>query len=278
MNRRNLGALIDSSRAIIRGNRVDVYWWAKRKNFGDLVTRELLISSGLSPIYGNPKIAKLVCAGSVLEHLPQSFSGDVIGTGLMWGKARPLPQARFRSVRGVLTRDVLGLGSQMPLGDLGLIADRLLAARSTQHKKYHVGIVPHFMDKAHPWLKHMRNTFNGRLLIINVERSARAVAADIVRCDAIVSSSLHGLIFADAFGIPSAWCEFSDKVLGNGFKFRDYGSSIDTELTQFKPDDLMNFSKIERFVQERPAGAVVNAKQSVERVWQQFLKEQRTAA
>ena len=45
-------------------------------------------------------------------------------------------------------------------------------------------------------------------------------------CEAIASSSLHGIVFAHAYGIPAVHVQLSDRVLGEGFKFDDYRASI----------------------------------------------------
>ena len=51
----------------------------------------------------------------------------------------------------------------------------------------------------------------------------------VASCDFIFSSSLHGLIAADSLGIPNKWVKFSDLVLGNGYKFKDYYSVFGLE-------------------------------------------------
>ena len=53
--------------------------------------------------------------------------------------------------------------------------------------------------------------------------------ADLTSCELIFSSSLHGLIVADSFGIPNIHMELSDKLVGGNFKFEDYYSSVDKE-------------------------------------------------
>ena len=54
----------------------------------------------------------------------------------------------------------------------------------------------------------------------------KSVIEDICCCEAIVSSSLHGLIIADTYGIPNARVKFSDNVTGGDFKYDDYFESV----------------------------------------------------
>lgn len=55
-----------------------------------------------------------------------------------------------------------------------------------------------------------------------MQRDPVTVLGEIARCAVVLSSSLHGLIAADAFGHRTAWLELSDAVIGAGYKFRDY--------------------------------------------------------
>lgn len=43
-------------------------------------------------------------------------------------------------------------------------------------------------------------------------------------CKCVLSSSLHGLIVADALGVPNRRIVLSDKIIGGDLKFDDYYS------------------------------------------------------
>src|SRR5699024_3940838 len=65
--------------------------------------------------------------------------------------------------------------------------------------------------------------------VINVGWTPEEVAKEISSCDAVISSSLHGLIFSDALGVPNAHIRLGDKLKGGLYKFHDYYSAYPGE-------------------------------------------------
>ena len=62
-------------------------------------------------------------------------------------------------------------------------------------------------------------------LILNII-DWRQVIKEIVECEMIISSSLHGLILSDAYHIPNIWIKFSDETFDGSFKYLDYFASV----------------------------------------------------
>jgi len=89
--------------------------------------------------------------------------------------------------------------------------------------KYELGVVPHYTD-----YRCAVGKFWGQrnIRIVDVMNPFERVVDDICACRAVISSSLHGLIVAHAYGIPALWVKFGDGVIGGGFKFRDYFESV----------------------------------------------------
>src|SRR5690606_38482184 len=72
------------------------------------------------------------------------------------------------------------------------------------------------------------------LLIDLMTNDIEATTDLFLSCERIVSSSLHGLIVAHAYGIPAVWVQFSDKLFGDGIKFQDYFESV--KLPYYQPE------------------------------------------
>jgi len=145
------------------------------------------------------------------------------------------------AVRGKLTRNLLlrqGFKCPEIYGDAALLYPRFYNPKI--EKKYKIGIIPHYCDSDNPWLNQFENS--NEILILNILEDINVVVDKILSCEKIISSSLHGLIASDSYNIPSLWVEFSDKVVGNGFKFYDYFSSVNR--TDKEPIRINNDTKI----------------------------------
>jgi hypothetical protein len=214
---------------------VRAYWWQGVPNFGDRLVPHLLRRfAHLDVLHGEvaksadrAPVAQIVSLGSVLEHIPLFWSGVVAGAGRLHEDS----PARFSSVpswrptilglRGPLTAK--GIPGDYALGDPGLLAPELVTVET---KKHHLGIVPHWSDDE---LARRPEFLKYDPVVIDPRGDPLEVVRAIGECRKIVSSSLHGIIVADAFGIPRRF-EYTPRFDREGgvFKFRDYSQSIST--------------------------------------------------
>ena len=209
---------------------VKTYYWNKRANFGDALANLLLQKfTRLQSEWAPPGEAELVLVGSVLDQLPEDWSGVIAGAGKLHEKTKlSFPNADILAVRGPLTAKGLNR-KDIVLGDPGLLADELV---KLEDKQYNLGIVPHWTDKTLEFDKRFTQ-YNPR--IIHVDGDPLEVIREIGRCKKIISSSLHGIILADAFAIPRR-IEISPRALthahqeGGLFKWLDYSASLGVKL------------------------------------------------
>ncbi len=223
------------------------YWWHGAPNFGDVISpiilqwisgRTVLNIENL-PWYRGPVYLAVgsILDGANIKNAVVWGSGFISSEGRMAGK----PQ-QVLAVRGPQTRqNLVDQGVKCPevYGDPGLLVRRLFDPPLT--KEFEYGIVPHFKDKGMipDWLAKSES-----IRLIDVQSRPSEFVRELCRCKRILSSSLHGLITADVFGIPSAHFCRSDRISGGGaFKFIDYYESVGREPVP--PFDITNIKEIE---------------------------------
>ncbi len=198
-----------------------VKWWIEPQNFGDVLTPFLLDHFGIKYDYvDGVENADALCIGSIARlALPNQ---KVFGSGVIRREEKAEPLADWKFVRGPLTRkNVLKHGGSCPeiYGDPALLLPDLCPAKIEPRNT--VAIVPHYEHK-----DYAVSLYPDQKIIDVVEKDATKVAYEISGYDKIISSSLHGIIAAHAYGIPAAWVQFPRKLHGDGIKFIDYFQSV----------------------------------------------------
>jgi len=171
------------------------------------------------------KDSHVMLLGSILNEANSNTT--VLGAGFVSSESHCLEEPHFISVRGKLTRDrvfqLYGEKDSIFLGDPALSMP--LIYNPPVGKKYKLGIIPHLIDE---WmLSDLQKSIGEDVKIISlrtneIKEDTERIIREIKGCEMTISSSLHGLITSHTYGVPSLWVEFSDSVIGNGFKFRDY--------------------------------------------------------
>jgi hypothetical protein len=232
---------------------IQAYWW-QAQNFGDCLTEAICARYGLRAEHAGPYFAQLAGVGSILEHLPADFGGYLFGSGFLHrASRRNFPFARILAARGPLTWERLGRPADCLLGDPGLLARHLLPELPPRRSR--LGIVLHYSDRDRRGLESLAARQPQEVRLIDVRRSPLAVLGEIAQCEAIVSSSLHGLIAADAFQIPSAW-KASGEVLGHGFKFEDHFAAVGSTRLPLEVGDRVDLASLLSQLSDPPPRAV----------------------
>ncbi|MCL2037462.1 glycosyltransferase [Candidatus Saccharibacteria bacterium] len=208
---------------------IKVYWWNEKPNFGDQVTVDIIRELfGYRAEWSPIDQCDLIGAGSVLGWA-NGKGGHVWGSGFMFPDANVNHDLTYCAVRGKDSRSRLDRKwRKIPLGDPGLLVNIVYGA--SRQKTDIIGVIPHYVDKDLPIIDRM--LADSRFIVMDVADSPAKIAEQIDQCKLVLSSSLHGLIFSDSFGVPNIHIELSDKVAGSGYKFRDYYSGIDKEYKQ----------------------------------------------
>lgn len=232
---------------------IRLFWWNDLENknglynYGDLLSRYLVkkISKKIV-ISSNHKYNRFItkfitkyylCIGSILSAV--SENSIVWGSGIL-SKKEKVKRAKFFAVRGPETRShLLELGFSVPevYGDPALLLPLYLS--NNVKKRYELGIIPHYVDYSFISKSFQQDS---RIKIINLlTKDVEKTTKEILECKQVISSSLHGLIVPHAYGIPSVWVKFSNRLSGDNIKFYDYYKSVNIQFLkefQISPNEI----------------------------------------
>lgn len=233
-------------------------YWHVCDNFGDKLTPYLITKiSGedVESVNYNSKPSPFMVTGSLLNYN--------IHRAVVWGSgcafeydldpnrlAGPSWEFSIIATRGLLSKQLVEKSGHKPIafGDPGILLPHFY--QPDVSKRYNIGIMCSWVD-----YDYVSSIFTDeRISVINtMNESIEDVIDKMSECETILSSSLHGLVAAVAYGIPTAWVRFSDKMIGDGFKYHDFSSCLDVpfdiinlEGTSFNVEELVSFSSMHK--------------------------------
>lgn len=206
---------------------VKAYWYNETKNVGDNLTKIILEHLSKKEVVLSHDKGRILGVGSIAEFIQE---GDVVwGSGLI----EPMElvkkkDVKFLCVRGKQTRNYLmRAGYDVPevYGDPAVLMPEIYFPEV--NKQFYTGYVPHYIE-SDTWKQWIGGPY------IDVLSPPFEFIDEILKCERILTSSLHAHILATAYGIPSFYLQFTSRIIGGQFKYDDH------QFRNTTPEQLKN--------------------------------------
>ena len=240
----------DRSRPV-KKNRVNVYYWKPphTDNVGDLLSKvvvDYLIE--YFSLHNERNISdtrRLFAIGSVID----AAKSDMV----VWGSGLHHKTAQIhnvkldiRAVRGQETKKKLKQSSitcPNVFGDPAVLLP--LFFRPVFKKEFTFTIIPHFSRENSYFGKHEGHVTS------TLTSDWKGFVSRIVKSDLVISGSLHGLILAEAYGVPAIaltdidtdWFKYDDYYFSTG-RYKYNKARTVEEALNMQPDPIPKFDKM----------------------------------
>jgi pyruvyltransferase len=236
---------LTGSPSLFHGEGLPLLWWGEDPeiNFGDylsLVIVERILDKHVEYLVKPPKFPrrKMIALGSLLFYAREH---DVIWGCGVHGKTSNPKEYKFKSldvraVRGPLTRDFLmnnfNISCPEIYGDPALLIPYLFPEfKRSKIPKYPFIIIPQYNER------HLYKNSKLPFIVMPTE-PWNVVLEKILDSAFVISASLHGLVLADAFGVPNRMLKtdkeyllkYNDYYLSTGRPDYQYATSIEEAL------------------------------------------------
>lgn len=169
------------------------------------------------------------------------------------------PPPQIAAVRGPHSRarlSALGVPCPEVYGDPALLMPRLYAPK--REIRHPLGIICHYADAADARLDRLRT--DKRIHFIDIMHfDLLGTVRELLSCERIVATSLHGLVLADAYRVPARWMKMVyqpgapqawEREHWATFKFQDHLAAVGRDelpvleaRTDLDPDDLLQAAR-----------------------------------
>ena len=229
---RNKRLLADSTgyRPLAHQNRINLNWWhikygQEQQNFGDMLSPVIFDYMcqyyKLDPEKVVSKTRHLYIVGSILFFENQD--------AVVWGAGslkkiernfnnilhqRIMRTLDIRAVRGPLTKEnLVGMGTRCldVFGDPAVLLPLIYKPKISTKKS--VVVIPHIKDKIY-------QSYEGCTILDLKTNNWQKIVDCIASAQYVISSSLHGIIVAESYGIPAILLR--PQTESNLFKYYDY--------------------------------------------------------
>ena len=220
-------------------NPIFIDGFPESKNFGDALNTSLVKYLSGKEVFASRLLKKIaqkhVTSYAVIGSVCQWSTVETIvwGAGFIGEEYKTksfVKPKQVLAVRGPLSRMVYeanGISCPECYGDPALLLP--LIYNPIVEPVYEYGIIPHYVDWSAEWVNQYRSDKNILVINIMIGDDHELFVKQLKSCRRIVTSSLHGLILAHAYGVPVCAVKLSDSVTGGEFKFSDYLLSVGRE-------------------------------------------------
>lgn len=188
-----------------KNNRVNLDYWSESDNLGDtlapIIVNHMMDKKGIKADKVVNGRKHLYAVGSVITAGIQDAT--VWGSGILNARLGYRLKGRrldIRSVRGPFTRTYLadyGFEAPAVYGDPAIFMPEIYTPSEKIEKKYKYGIVMH-KDQVIPVED------RDDLIVIDIcTADYKDFVHKLLSCEKIISSSLHGIILAESYGVPA---------------------------------------------------------------------------
>lgn len=206
-----------------------LFWWQGVPNFGDALSALIVAHvAGREVVHAGAASCEMLAIGSLLQVIRRKHGKPradgvrpwIWGAGLL--RAVPadfLDNVQVALLRGPVTAAILGVKTNR-FGDPGLLVPAILG--DLPERRDRIGLMVHHSQLDDSALAALIAA-EPALELIDVRDDARDVCRRVASCAHVITSSLHGLIVADACGVASTWL---DPGTQSHLKYHDYAASV----------------------------------------------------